>query len=101
MFIYKDCIYYTDDLSYGSLYKINTNGNNYKILSNNSPMYLNIYNDYIFYSGQNPSANSTGIYKIDLNGTNEQKLCNGDFDSLNIYGNNMYFNNSVDCSNIF
>lgn len=43
MCIYNDYIYYTDDLPYGSLYKIKIDGSNKIKVSINSPMYLNIY----------------------------------------------------------
>ncbi len=101
MCIYNDYIYYTDDLPYGSLYKIKIDGSNKIKVSNNSPMYLNIYNNYIYYAGQDYTDDSTGIYKIDLNGNDEEKILNGDIDSLNIYNNNIYFTNSVDNSNLF
>lgn len=94
MCIYNDWIYYTDDLPYGCLYKVTIEGISNTKIAVDSPMYINIWNNYIYYSGENSDGNC-GIYSIDLNGNNKAQILNEDIESLNIYDGWLYFTNSV------
>ncbi|HDR5039242.1 TPA: DUF5050 domain-containing protein [Bacillus anthracis] len=94
MCIYDDWIYYTDDLPYGSLYKMTIDGTNNTKISVDSPMYINIFDNHIYYAGEK-SDGECGIYRIDLNGNNKMKILDEDIESLNVYDQWLYFTNSV------
>ncbi len=95
MHVHNDWIYYTDDLPYGSLYKATIEGSGNVKLARNSPLYINVLDDCIYYAGEY-STGEHGIYKIDLDGDNTIKISNEDVESLNVYDDCLYFTNSVD-----
>jgi hypothetical protein len=95
--LYKGSIYYAlgpkaydNNVIKGGLYKVDIDGRNKVQLSDQVVENINIYKDFIYYSGNQQ------IFKMNTDGTNRTKICNHYVKSLKVSGDNVYFSNFDD-----
>lgn len=95
--LYKGSIYYAlgpeaydNNVIKGGLYKVDINGKNKVQLSDQMVENINIYKDFIYYSGNQK------IFKMNTDGTNRTKICDHYVHFLKLSGDNIYFSNGND-----
>ena len=88
MVLENDFIYYLNDE--GVLNKINLDGTNGKVLTNNSVLVFNVQGDYVYYSNANDSGK---MYKMDLSGNQNAKLVDDGAALINAAGGWIYYVN--------
>lgn len=107
---YKGAIYYAlcpsmdkNNVVNGGLYKMDDNGKNKVQLSDQLVSNINIYDNWIYYSGVSSvtrgktiSEENAGIFKMKTDGSHKVKIYDKTAKFLKVTGNNIYFSNQED-----
>ena len=100
--LYKGSIYYAlgpkaydNNVIKGGLYKVDIDGKNKIQLSDQMVENINIYKDFIYYSGNQQ------IFKMSTDGINRTKICDNYVQFLKLSGDNIYFSNGDDKDKLY
>lgn len=113
--LYKGSIYYAlgpkvgeNSVVKSGLYKVDIDGRNKVKLSDQLVHNINIYKDYIYYSGISSvtidntiSDENPGIFKMSIDGTSRIKIYDKPAGFLKLSGENIYFSNSSDKGKLY
>ena len=95
--IYKKQLFYANPFC-NKIYRMELDGSGKYIVCNIGAKYINLYNDYIFFSNVNDYNN---LYKISIDGLNLQKLTNDHTEQINILNNWIYYKNNSDNGSLY
>ncbi len=103
---FNNKVYFNNYLDNGSLYVMDSNQTNFKKIRNDVSSYINVLDNYIFYSRNNNLVKGkkntilrgemNGIYRIDFNGKNVFQLFNNPCKVVNVTGNYVYYQHYTD-----
>lgn len=102
--IKDDKIYYikcSDDLDWygtGSIYSIDINGRNEKLILDGEVNNMTLYEDYIYYTS---GENMYKLYRINLKGEKRELIINSKVGSFNITNNEVYYSNLSDDGKLY
>ena len=91
--IVNNYAFYTTDSPKSSLYKMNLLTGEIRVLSNDSPMFINIFQDHIIYLSEviNEDCVHRCVCKMNFDGGNKINIINTNALYINIIDNNLYY----------
>lgn len=95
--VWGEWIYYTDDQENGDLYKIKLDGTQKTKLSQDTPSYINVSEDWVYYSNNMDGK----LYKIKTDGSQRTKLSDDTCRMTTLSGDWIYYVNASDSNSIW
>lgn len=97
--IIGDYAFYSTDVPKSSLYKMNLLTNERYTLCDDSPMFINILEEYIIYLAE--FNNDTCIYKMNFDGSKKTKIIDDDAWYINNINNDLYYASDNDSGHLY